>query len=159
MSARPTITLQWGGKADPVPDAGYVLAGPTVPAPTGTEPAPAYADREIGLRLENWSRWVNSSEGGGGAACVTGAICDKLRKEAEGSPPSRQWRHAIDSVDAARIEVGMRALSDFDRLLLDWCYIEMAPPDLIMRKMSIPKTDFVLRVRAAQAAIEELAQQ
>ena len=157
MSARPKITLGWGGKADRVPDAGYVRVATAARAPAQPEPAPEVPRKEIGLRLENWVRWVNSPEGESGASCVTGAICDKLRKEAEGSPPSYRWRHAIDNIDAARIEVGMRALGDADRLLLCWCYIEMAPPELIMRKMSIRKTDFVPRVRAAQAAIEVLA--
>lgn len=156
MTTRPTLTLRWEGKTARLPDITFYEVVELVVEHVAPTPAPE-PPKEIGLRLENWARWASAPSGGGGASCVTGAICDKLRKEAEGSPPSHQWRHAIDNIDAARIEVAMRALNEADRLLLNWCYIEQERPDFIMRKMSIPKADFVPRFRAAQAAIEVLA--
>ncbi|UOD28770.1 hypothetical protein INH39_25515 [Massilia violaceinigra] len=162
MSARPTITLEWRGKADPVPDAGYVLAGPNIPAQPGIEPAPEYAAREIGLRLENWSRWATGGRGARGESSITGIICDAMREHdpatiGEARPTSR---NPIDDNDALRIARAMIQLDKASRDLLRYCYIEQWRPEMICKVIGIsirPPTEFVARVFAAKAAIEVLA--
>lgn len=111
--------------------------------------------KDIGLRLENWSRWC-LARSGRGPDCMTGAICDGMRKAALGSVQATA-RIATDEPDAVRIELGMRKLANFDRLLLDWCYIEQARPEVISRKLSFHVREFVERFRAAQQAIEAAA--
>ncbi|RSZ60028.1 hypothetical protein HF313_15040 [Massilia atriviolacea] len=162
MSARPKITLAWRGKADPVPDAGYVLADDFVLCQTQDEPAPEYAAREIGLRLENWSRWCTGGRGARGESSITGIICDAMREHdpatiGEARPASR---HPIDDNDALRIARAMIHLDKASRDLLRYCYIEQWRPEMICKVIGIsirPPTEFVARVFAAKAAIEVLA--
>lgn len=115
--------------------------------------------KDIGARLENWARWA-TARGSRGSDCMTGAICEGLRKAALGNVWSG---HAgidpIDDSDAIRIELAMRQIPFQQRLLLDWCYIEQARPEVICRKLSIPlrpASEFVDRFRAAQQSIEQL---
>ena len=164
MSARPKLTLGWKGKTEPVPDIVFVDVTDCLPLPaapvTAATPAPEYMGKQIGLRLENWARWCDprNGGGGGGASCMTGALCDQLRKEVEGSPSTQGWRNPVDSNDAVRIEVAMRAITEYQRTLLGWCYIEQARPEMIMLKMSIPDARaFVDLFNAAQAAVEAAA--
>jgi hypothetical protein len=68
-------------------------------------------------------------------------------------------RDETDDADAYRIEQGMRKLTVQHRLMLHWCYIEQARPEIVCRKLSIPvrpASEFVERFRAAQAAIEDI---
>ena len=114
--------------------------------------------KDIGARLENWSRWCTARTGRG-PDCMTGAICDDMRKN---SGLVREGHHCIDKIDdgdAVRIEMGMRKITTPQRLLLSWCYIEQARPEVICRKMSIaprPASVFVDLFRAAQCAIEQI---
>lgn len=91
---------------------------------------------------------------------MTGAICEGLRKAALGNVWSGHGElNPIDDSDAIRIEMGMRKLPFQQRLLLDWCYIEQARPEVVCRKLSIPirpASIFVELFRAAQDAIEEI---
>jgi hypothetical protein len=94
---------------------------------------------------------------GRGADCMTGAICESLRKAALGNVWSgHDVRDRIDDADAVRIEVAMRKVPFAQRLLLNWCYIEQAQPNVVCRKCSIPKAEFVEHFRAAQEAIEDI---
>jgi hypothetical protein len=112
--------------------------------------------KDIGSRLENWARWA-TARGSRGADCMTGAICESLRKAALGNVWSgHDERNQIEDSDAIRIELGMRKLPCQQRLLLDWCYIEQARPEVVCRKLSIPIKDFVERFREAQDAIEDI---
>lgn len=112
--------------------------------------------KDIGWRLENWARWATAN-GGRGSDCMTGAICEGLRKAALGNVWSgHDGIDQIDDSDAVKIELGMRKLPFQQRLLLDWCYIEQARPEVVCRKCSIPKVEFVERFRAAQEAIEDI---
>lgn len=115
--------------------------------------------KDIGARLENWARWATSTRGGG-ADCMTGAVCERMRKAALGNVWSgHDVRDQVDDKDAIKFEVGMRELSTLHRLLLHWCYIEQAPPELVCRKVAIPvrpASEFVSRFREAQAAIEDI---
>lgn len=113
---------------------------------------------DIGLRLENWARWA-TARGSRGADCMTGAICEGMRKAALGNVWSgHEVRDQIDEPDAMRIEVGMRQLAVQHRLMLHWCYIVQARPEVVCRKLSIavrPASVFVTLFREAQEAIEE----
>lgn len=114
--------------------------------------------REIGWRLENWGRWC-TSDGYRPAASQTGAICDRMRKAAEGTASTNTDRRAIDEDDAWLIERAMPDLDTKFRMLLWWCYIRQAPPEVVCRKMGIPHrpaTEFVSTFRAAQAAIDAM---
>jgi len=126
--------------------------------PTPPEPSrPDRERREIGSRLENWARWATAAGYPTAAASQTGAICERLRKAEEGSAGASEERRQIDEADALLLEVGMRKLNTFDRLLLWWCYIDQARPEVVCRKLSIPRhpaTEFVKLFRAAQLAIE-----
>lgn len=115
--------------------------------------------KDIGARLENWARWATSTRGGG-ADSMTGAVCERMRKAALGNVWSgHDVRDQVDDDDAIRFEVGMRELAIPQRLLLHWCYIEQAQPEMVCRKCSIPvrpASEFVTRFRAAQEAIEDI---
>jgi hypothetical protein len=110
--------------------------------------------RDIGSRLENWARVYRDTTRVG--ISPTGAFCDQLRREAEGEKPATE-RRRLDEADAALIERGMRELETKHRMLLYWCYIRQADPNVVCRRMSIahrPATVFVNLFRQAQRAIE-----
>ena len=112
--------------------------------------------RDIGLRLENWSRWATAGTRTIGVS-PTGAYCDRLRREALGDEPKQGDRRQVDEADALLIERAMPKLDTRTRMLLYWCYIKQAQPEVVCRKMSIahrPATVFVEQFRQAQAALE-----
>ena len=114
--------------------------------------------RDIGLRLENWSRWATAGSRTIGVS-PTGAYCDRLRREALGDEPKQGDRRTVDEADALLIERAMRHVDNRTRMLLYWCYIKQAQPEVVCRKMSIahrPATVFVEQFRQAQAAVESL---
>lgn len=114
--------------------------------------------RDIGLRLENWSRWATAGTRTIGVS-PTGAYCDRLRREALGDEPKQGERRQVDEADALLIERAMPKLETRTRMLLYWCYIKQAQPEVVCRKMSIahrPATVFVEQFRQAQAAVESL---
>lgn len=113
---------------------------------------------DIGMRLENWARWC-TARAGRGSDCMTGVICDDMRKSSGLVREGHRCIDKIDDGDAVRIEMGMRKITMPQRLLLGWCYIEQARPEVICRKMSIaprPASVFVDLFRAAQVAIEQV---
>jgi hypothetical protein len=118
--------------------------------------------RDIGSRLENWGRWATANERRP-ASSPTAAFCDRLRREAEGDTSrAPDERRRIDEADALLFERSMPLLDTKQRLLLWWCYIRQAPPDLVCKRLSIPNrpaTEFVRLFREAQVAIEALAEQ
>ena len=112
--------------------------------------------RDIGLRLENWSRWATAGTRTIGVS-PTGAYCDRLRREALGDEPKQGERRTVDEADALLIERAMRHVDNRTRMLLYWCYIKQAQPEVVCRKMSIahrPATVFVEQFRQAQAAVQ-----
>ena len=116
--------------------------------------------RDIGSRLENWARW-NTSGGRTIGVSPTGAYCDRLRREALGDEPKQGERRTVDEADALLIERAMPKLDTRTRMLLYWCYIKQAQPEVVCRKMSIahrPATVFVEQFRQAQAAVEAALQ-
>jgi hypothetical protein len=115
--------------------------------------------RDIGSRLENWARWATLTSGPIAAASQTGAICERLRKAELGSAGGSDERRKIDEDDALLLELAMRKLKTFDRLLLWWCYIDQARPEVICRKLSIPRnpaTEFIRLLRNAQITIDNI---
>lgn len=115
--------------------------------------------RDIGSRLENWARVFRDSTRVG--ISPTAAFCDQLRREAEGEKPAPE-RRKLDEADAHLIERGMRELETKHRMLLYWCYIRQAQPEVVCRKMAIahrPATVFVNLFRQAQAAIQSVVEQ
>lgn len=114
--------------------------------------------RDIGARLENWARWNTAGTRTIGVS-PTGAFCDRLRREALGDDPGHGERRAIDEHDALRIERAMPKLETKHRMLLYWCYIKQARPEMVCSRMGIPQrpvTVFVSMFREAQVAIEML---
>jgi DNA-directed RNA polymerase specialized sigma24 family protein len=115
--------------------------------------------RDIGSRLENWARWSTANERRP-ASSPTAAFCDRLRREALGdTSKAPDERRRIDEEDALAIERAMRHLTTQHRMLLWWCYIRQAQPEVVCRKMSIahkPATVFVNLFRQAQGAVESL---
>jgi hypothetical protein len=116
-------------------------------------------NKDIGARLESWARWCFSGRKEG-ADSMTGVICERMSRAALGDVWSgHEVREDTDDQDAVAIERGMRLLSTFNRLLLHWCYIEQARPEVVCRKLSIPlrpASEFVDRFREAQEAIEDI---
>ena len=113
--------------------------------------------RDIGSRLEIWARWATLTTGPVSAASQTGAICERLRKAELGSAGGSDERRKVDEDDALLLELAMRKLKTFDRLLLWWCYIDQARPEVVCRKLSIPRhpaTEFMRLFRSAQTSIE-----
>lgn len=116
--------------------------------------------RDIGSRLENWARVYQDRPRQG--ISPTAAYCDQLRREALGDTSASPERRKIDEEDAHRIERGMRELETKHRLLLYWCYVRQAMPEVVCRKCSIahrPATIFIDMFRAAQRAIETVVEQ
>jgi hypothetical protein len=114
--------------------------------------------RDIGSRLENWARVYRDTYRVG--ISPTGAFCDQLRREAEGEKAQTE-RRKVDEADAALLERGMRELETKHRLLLYWCYMRQAMPEVVCRKVSIahrPATVFIGVFRDAQRAIESIVE-
>ncbi|WP_371763371.1 hypothetical protein [Massilia sp.] len=114
--------------------------------------------RDIGSRLENWARVYRDHTRVG--ISPTGAYCDQLRRDAEGEKPAPE-RRKLDEADAQLIERGMRELETKHRMLLYWCYIRQAQPEVVCRKMAIahrPATVFVKAFRDAQDAIAHIVE-
>lgn len=114
---------------------------------------------DIGSRLENWARWATLTSVPTAASSQTGAICERLRKAELGCSSGSDERRKIDEDDALLIELAMRKLKTFDRLLLWWCYINQARPEVVCRKLSIPRhpaTELVRLLRAAQEYLDDI---
>lgn len=161
IERRATITLNWRPAGEPARRFDDFAELPRVAANNAPiEAAPEQDQREIGLRLENWARWLTTSAGPRAASSPTAAFCDRLRIEAEGdTSKSPAERCRIDEDDALLIERAMPKLETKHRMLLYWCYIKQARPEMVCSRMGIPQrpaTVFVSMFRNAQAAVEEL---
>lgn len=113
---------------------------------------------DISTRLENWSRWA-TARGARGADCMTGAICESLRKAALGNVWSGHTVYEdTNELDAMAIQRAMGQIALQQRLLLHWCYIEQARPEVVCRMVSLPVKPisvFVDALLAAKDAIED----
>lgn len=154
IERREKLTLNWRPRGTPARRLDDFAEIPhLVIAP---EPQPEPDTRDIGLRLENWSRWATESTREIGVS-GTAKMIDRAKREAGIVEERSSERRQVDEADALRIERAMRDLDTRSRMLLYWCYIRQAQPDVVCRKMSIahkPVTVFVEQFRAAQHAVE-----
>lgn len=157
IERREQITLKWRPAGTPARRIDDFAELPFVP-PAPPAPAQEPDTRDIGLRLENWARWATESTRTIGVS-GTAKMIDRAKREAGIVEEHSNERRQVDEADALRIERAMRGLDTRNRMLLYWCYIRQAQPDVVCRKMSIahkPASVFVEQFRAAQAAVETL---
>jgi len=151
---RSTITLNWRPMGTPARRRDdFAEVAFVAPAPA---PQPPAVDRSaIEERLLNWGRWAKSADGPFAAACMTGAICDTMRKAAGLVEYSlNNSSQAIDTNDAALVGRAMVRI-DFDqRRLLGLLYVEQERKGLIAAMLRIPPLEFDRHLVEAQDAID-----
>lgn len=154
IERREKLTLNWRPRGTPARRLDDFAEIPHLAI--APEPQPEPDTRDIGLRLENWARWATESTRDIGVS-GTAKMIDRAKREAGIVEERSSERRQVDEADALRIERAMRDLDTRNRMLLYWCYIRQAQPEVVCRKMSIahrPATVFVDQFRAAQAAVE-----
>jgi len=124
--------------------------------PTATAPARQVERRSIGRRLENWGAWANmGSRGGSGADCMTGVICDNMRRNAVGElHPPAPVNDRIDIPDAETINRAITKIPEIHRWVLHWTYVVCAKPWGVAGACGFPTREYGIRLGDAQAAIE-----
>jgi hypothetical protein len=111
--------------------------------------------RDIESRLENWARWATSSEGGTAAACITGAICENMRKASTGVlSGGTVVLSQIDSADAVLIGRAIVRIDFNQRRLLGLHYIDAERSSYIAAMLRFPRHDFEHRMKLAREALE-----
>lgn len=159
---RATITLNWrpaGQPARRVDDFAEVPYTPRlVTRATDNLPKQPCRQSDIAARLENWAKWAKSGEGPTAAACMTGAICETLRKAVEGIRPSESAdMRSIDSNDAVLIGRAMVRLTLDQRRLLGLYYVDGERKGFIAAMMRFPVGRFDHKLVQAQDELEEIA--
>lgn len=159
---RTTITRNWrppGAPARRIDDFQEVAADATPAPPMVAEKAPEYRpDTDIARRLENWGAWANA-RGSRGPDCMTGAVCDGMRRSELGDVWSgHQVRERIDAQDAERIQLAFARLPREHREVLHWCYIMGAKEGVVAAVCGFPRREYGERLEAAQAAIANIAE-
>jgi hypothetical protein len=158
---RTKITLGWRSSTPSRRVDDFVqVAGEPLPAPERRRhPERQVERRSIGRRLENWGMWANqdTSRGGGRADCMTGVICDSMRRHAAGviGPPA-PVNDRIDVPDAERINGGITKIAEAHRWVLHWTYVVGAKPWAVAGACGFPSNEYGIRLGDAQAAIEEV---
>ena len=112
---------------------------------------------DIGSRLENWARCYRTQRPI--EVSPTGKFCDQLRREKEGDSATGE-RRKPDEVDARVIEDAMRHITDRERKMLVYCYIEGYRPEKVCRLLGLspyPALVFINAFRQAQAAVEAVS--
>lgn len=122
--------------------------------PRSSPPPPE--QRAVDSRLVNWARWTTAPMVSRVAASQTGAICDRLRRAAEGDQDNSQERRKIDEHDALLIERNLWKLRGTQRSLLRMHYVLNWRWPVIMRMINRPvkKATFEILLANAQEAIE-----
>jgi hypothetical protein len=112
--------------------------------------------RSIGRRLENWGMWANmGGNRGGGADCMTGVICESMRRHAVGElHPPAPVNDRIDTVDAERINGALAKINQAHRNVLQWTYVVCAKPWAVAGACGFPSAEYNDRLLEAQEAIE-----
>lgn len=160
IERRPTITRGWrpaGAPARRLDDFQEVSAVPTPAVPP--QPARQVERRSIGRRLENWGMWANMDNrpGGSRSDCMTGVICESMRRHAVGElHPAAPVNDRIDVPDAEHINVGITRIPEPHRWVLHWTYVVCAKPWGVAGACGFPSREYDQRLAAAQAAIEEI---
>ena len=159
---RSTITLNWRpAAASDRPSDDFVEAPcelvSTKPTPVRSEQARVVERRSIGRRLENWGMWANmGSRGGGGSDCMTGVICENMRRNAVGelhAPAPVSDR--IDLPDAEAINRAITRIDEIHRWVLHWTYVVCAKPWGVAGACGFPTREYGIRLGDAQEAIEQ----
>jgi hypothetical protein len=156
---RTTITRSWRASA-PAPRIDDFLEVAAAPEPTlvDTRPQPAQQieRRSIGRRLENWGAWANAAPTrGGGNDCMTGAICENMRRHAVGElHPAAPVNDRIDMDDAERINRAFVKLAQIHRGVLQWTYVVGAKPWAVAGACGFHSSEYGVRLGDAQAEIE-----
>lgn len=116
--------------------------------------------KPIDDRLLNWSQWA-TARGGKGHACMTGAICESMRRASLGNVWSghAEQRPTTDDVDALTIERAMRHISQAQRLILWLHYIGRQGIHYVARKCAFRPIEYNERLFAAKEAVEVAAAQ
>lgn len=157
---RATITLGWRPQGAPArrSDDFVEVANDLVPAQQQHEHQ--VERRSIGRRLENWGMWANTDTRSGSSRsdCMTGVICDNMRRHAAGviGPPAAV-NDRIDVPDAERINLGITKIAEHHRWVLHWTYVVCAKPWGVAGACGFPSREFGVRLGDAQAAIEDAA--
>lgn len=157
---RPTITRSWRADA-PRPRLDDFVEAPADAQRPVVQPA-RLADRlverrSIGRRLENWGAWANMDNRGGrgGSDCMTGIICESMRRHAVGElGPAAPVNDRIDVVDAERINLAITKIVEAHRWVLHWTYVVCAKPWGVAGACGFPTSEYKTRLEEAQAAIE-----
>ena len=154
---RSKITLNWRPTGAPAPRRDDFAEVAAEPVPARPKPARQVERRSIGRRLENWGMWANMDSRGGrsGADCMTGAICESMRRNALGEiGPAAVASDRIDVLDAERINRGIAGIEEGHRWVLHWTYVVCARPWGVAGACGFPTREYAARLAAAQAAIE-----
>lgn len=108
-------------------------------------------------RLLNWSLWARQRTGGK-LKCMTGVVCDSLRRNALGEVWSGHGTGpVVDPADAELVERAWKVLTPKHKALLLWTYIHGANPGFICRRLGIaarPASIFDLELNWAERAID-----
>ena len=156
MERRATITLNWRPAGEPARRIDDFAEVPHHAANDALPPAPleVAGGREIGSRLDNWGRWAKSAEGPFAAACMAGAICESLRRAAEGSARNMDaGARSIDSSDAVLIGRAMVEVTLDQRKLLGLLYVDGARKGYIAALLRFHPHEFDKRLTEAQDAL------
>jgi hypothetical protein len=117
--------------------------------------------KDIEDRLCNWAQWATAA-GSRGADCMTGAICESMRRNALGDVWSgHEVSDLTDSKDAERIQLAMPKVCLQHRWLLNLYYVDGLKLASDIRKVArLCRFDwrkFHHVLREAQEAIEDAA--
>lgn len=154
---RTTIGLNWRPAGQPARryDDFAEIAYEKPPTPEAA-PERQVERRSIGRRLENWGAWANAGPTrGGGADCMTGVICDSMRRNAVGElHPPGPVNDRIDIPDAETINRSITKIPEIHRWVLHWTYVVCAKPWGVAGACGFPTREYGVRLGDAQAAIE-----
>jgi DNA-directed RNA polymerase specialized sigma24 family protein len=156
IEQRKTITLNWRPAGTPARRVDDFAEVPYASAARPEPPAPAPGPDRSGItqRCENWGRWAKSSEGPVAAACMTGAICESLRRAELGTAPTVMLgERAIDTADAVLVGRAMVRLSLDQRRILGLLYVDGQRKGFIAALVRFHPDDFDQRLAAAQDAL------
>jgi hypothetical protein len=108
-------------------------------------------------RLDNWACWSRGGARRGGGECMTGIVCDSMRRAALGDVWTEHGAgRQIDNADAALVERAWKTLAPKQKELLRWYHIRNAAPGMICRRLGIaarPASVFDIELARAEEAI------